>query len=895
MKKNSEVMDYIKHEMQTCMKSERILNYSLLMLIIAAGIFIRFHNLGAESIDLEEYACVGGVNAPTWQAFLEGQSILYPYGAPLAPSLIYFWTRLFGSSITTIRSLFATVSVLSLVLCYLLAGTLFRDAHPIQRQRAGLVAALCFALSPVHVFHAQEARMYALVSFFALISMGAFYRGLTDRKTGWWALHLLANAGLLASHYFTVFLLPVQGIALLLYERRISKRLAFWTVAQGLLLLLLLAWVSRIPRQAEDLYSYYGLPSLGIIAAHLFAGDSTTLSANSFFPSTLAWNWLSAATGERLRGLHGVFDVGMILVSVCSFACAAWLCIAALLRKKQEELWRWSVLLTWAFLPTIIIVVVSLVWQPVYGSRYVMYSIFALYFVMGGIALRIRRPRMYYAGLFFLLILYAYQLMLAYPLQTRTAWREALARIAAESRGTPVLLLEDPFWLPVLNINNQGMVSLPVADAFDRSSLCAGAALLNEHCGDVPEVWALLVLTTDFDEAPFTECLQEHHLSFVRYYYPGERRLALYRLRKEHPEKTPDTSVPDLYAPLTDALHKGDDAAAEDTFRKQIQYMPDPEGGFWLRLGFALAKHDLSALANTVFSHGAERHGMAALSLLYLAEDRTVTLDVNEMIAALAENAQDAQTLHASLLAMLRQAYYDGRNALLELLGGVAAASVPDFVEGHAFVGLALHRREAHREAVSSFQKAYLLRPHIMPEVSEAYAISLAAEGDYTTALEVLQKALEDWPQFHWFYLRLGTIYAEMGRHSDAITAYDRALEHLPNDFFIHFKRVESLLAMEHYEDALTSVRLPTLVDRPEPWIHLARWRALAGAGQHLEAKAALEKAASLNNDFAVLYEPLYGHPDPAAARLLLQSAREDNAPIAKEIALAVAHLEEQP
>jgi len=135
----------------------------LLLLIVLLGAVVRLNTIGVESVDLEEYACVGGVEAPTWRIFFEEQRSRYPYGAPLAPAFIYLWTRVAGTSIVAIRLLFAALSILTIFLCYRVGQAVFKFMTPQQRQRAGLVVAFCFALSPLHVFHAQEARMYALV------------------------------------------------------------------------------------------------------------------------------------------------------------------------------------------------------------------------------------------------------------------------------------------------------------------------------------------------------------------------------------------------------------------------------------------------------------------------------------------------------------------------------------------------------------------------------------------------------------------------------------------------------------------------------------------------------------------------------------------------------------
>lgn len=866
----------------------------LCCVILAFGAEVRFSTIGLESVDLEEYACVGGIQAPDWATFFRNQRDLYPYGAPLAPSLIYLWTRFAGDSIVAIRMLFAGISILSIILCYCLAWIFFRDADAGRRHQAGLVAALCFALSPLHVFHAQEARMYALVSLFTLLAMIGLSQGLRDGKRRWWRLNCCANAALLASHYFTVFLLPVQGLALLVWERRISRRLLLWSLFQGLLLLGLFWWVTRIPRQAEDLYSYYSTPSLGTVLTHLLARDSTTLSASAFFPSSRAWNWLPGSVGTAMRAVHRYFDLILVALSVIALFVSAAAAFYHHRHKNATRAWAWFVLLLWALLPTVFMVLISYLWQPIYGSRYVMYSGFALYMVLGAMGAAINRPGVFKVFLLCLTVLFGYQLGLAFPPETRTAWRQALEKVGENDAEESVLLLEDPFWLPVLAINEDKGKAVPVAAAFERGTLCEAADLLVSRCGESGRVWVLLVLTTDFDETPFVRCLVERALRYDRYFYPGERKLALYHVQPgggSVEETGADSSEEPLFEPLVAALSKEEHAQALKDFRERIRYLKDVEGGFWLRLGETLTAHGRDGLADAVFQHALGVHGLCGYELARLLRECRVDVDGARMAGHIMRNAGTTEEQCAKLRSVLRLSSYEQDSGLLEMLGSAAIQAAPQCAEGYAFLGLARHRREEHQEALPYFRQAFNLNPEISPEIAEAFGISLAASGFAEEALRVFGDALSVWPEFNWLHMRMGIVYANAGRHAEAVDAFRKALEPIGDDFYITYLLMQSLLALQRYEEALPLAERESVAQRPEFWVHLVRWRVFVGAWRHAEAEATLKNLVAMKPDYQELYDTLYQKPDLAAAQRLLEAAREAKDPIANELAIAVEQL----
>ena len=133
-------------------------------------------------------------------------------------------------------SLWLTVHVLgdgelAVRLPSLIAGTLVIPAlyelgRELYDRRTGLIAAAFGAASPLLIWYAQEARMYAFVTLFGLLALLTQLRVVRKPSTANWALYMLATAALLWSHYFGVLLVAVQQlifVGLLIQRRRAGE------------------------------------------------------------------------------------------------------------------------------------------------------------------------------------------------------------------------------------------------------------------------------------------------------------------------------------------------------------------------------------------------------------------------------------------------------------------------------------------------------------------------------------------------------------------------------------------------------------------------------------------------------------------------------------------------
>ncbi len=213
--------------------------------ILLAAFALRVYRLDFQSIWWDEGHSILMASAPLAQIpTLPGMDVHPPgYFA-----FLHQWMAVAGQSEFALRYLSVVFSTLTVALLMRFGRTLVERCGGRISQAASVVAGGLAALSPMYVAYAQEVRMYAAVTFFALASVyfqwrillggdsgslrGWRARGLASRSTAAQSAHppipqpwlfagyVSATAASLYTHYFTVFLLMFQNLAWLVWALR---------------------------------------------------------------------------------------------------------------------------------------------------------------------------------------------------------------------------------------------------------------------------------------------------------------------------------------------------------------------------------------------------------------------------------------------------------------------------------------------------------------------------------------------------------------------------------------------------------------------------------------------------------------------------------------------------
>jgi mannosyltransferase len=134
----------------------------------------------------------------------------------------WFWVKAFGAGEVGLRSLSALLGT-GVILATAAA------ASALATRRVALVAALLVAVNPLLVWYSQEARAYAMLALLSALGLLAFVNALDRPRARAVVAWSLISAAALVTHYFAVFLVVPEAVALLVLMR--PRRLAVGGVA----------------------------------------------------------------------------------------------------------------------------------------------------------------------------------------------------------------------------------------------------------------------------------------------------------------------------------------------------------------------------------------------------------------------------------------------------------------------------------------------------------------------------------------------------------------------------------------------------------------------------------------------------------------------------------------
>jgi uncharacterized membrane protein len=203
--------------------------------LVALGAALRFYQLGAQSLWIDEAATWFRVSLP-WSLLLP--SLRNGPNLPTSYALVKLVTDVFGDSEFWLRfpsAFFGTLAIPAAI------GL----GRRIGGKAAGLLAGWFWAVHPLAIFYARDAKTYAITSFLALSLLWLHLRMKTGErsKRQWAAVYALLLAGLL-SHYFFAILAGLLLLSALQSLRSDPDFFRRWALATILCMLPLLLWVA---------------------------------------------------------------------------------------------------------------------------------------------------------------------------------------------------------------------------------------------------------------------------------------------------------------------------------------------------------------------------------------------------------------------------------------------------------------------------------------------------------------------------------------------------------------------------------------------------------------------------------------------------------------------------
>ena len=534
----------------------------VLWFIIVLAALLRLHGIADESVWWDEFTSVMHLTpvaeweasphyarwnqsviretAPGLLAFWKQNRTLDPATMPLYYTLEYFWHKHVGRSIPSLRLLSIIIGMLIVPAVYVLARDLYGKT-------AGLIAAFCVAVSPIHGQFAQEIRMYGMMTLLAVLSVYTFMHLVRDGKRHWWLLHALVSLPLFWTHPLAALVPLVEGAFWLLFRRRDLRRLVLWAGLTVLLMVPSVIYMSTIRFWSLDSTgTWMRLPKRHELVGDLLADDCIGLTYQ-LDATTDTWErFVSPEHAEVIiatRWLVGRWMVVMFLV-YAGWLCGVnvWRAVRARRAGTDPPAWQWSFfLLMWWLAPPLVLYVISFVFRPCIMPRYTVHCSIALYVMLGGAVVSAGPKALKALAASVLVLFYGYQQMLVIDGTLHPDWRSAAAEIRAKAKPDDLILVHNWLWKRVFAYNLGPMPNVMCySKTFDvLAEECAFFLGLNRQSRFVPEgpceIW--VVIRKDYFKSgpcdPFEKELAARGLTFSMKEFGGIQHVLLYHVTRD--------------------------------------------------------------------------------------------------------------------------------------------------------------------------------------------------------------------------------------------------------------------------------------------------------------------------------------------------------------------------
>jgi len=437
--------------------------------IVLVATLLRLFQLGRLSFWYDEVVTMRLARAGSTRAVLELLFQIDATRAPLHPLLLHFWTRFFGSSEASARSLSVLCGIATVVLIFEIGRVSFDIA-------TGLWAAWLGSLSPLLIVYAREARMYAwlvLVTCLCWRLLLALRRTYTPARA---VAYVTGLTALVYSHPLGLLMLGALALAGLIEVRTCFGTWRRWLFIHLGVVVLILPWIGNYLDHPPELLS-------GRLSPRFLLGTPIGFIGGNFI---------------LLFGLAVLIAMGLAPYGLARDAGAG--------RRLVREWWvAAGFLLLWLILPPLALYVYSWVSYPVFGpARYTVF-VAPAYLVLVASGLRQMPAVDRYLIALGLAIVSSQALgPLVYDPELKADWRDFAATVADDLAGRPrhsvlvIVAAADPnrnvevetarYYLPAgCAVIGSGEATAGRLDQIDEGEVYFAAGSRRQPIGPIPE------------------------------------------------------------------------------------------------------------------------------------------------------------------------------------------------------------------------------------------------------------------------------------------------------------------------------------------------------------------------------------------------------------------------
>lgn len=401
---------------------------ALLMLLAAALSFTFFQS---QSLRLDEAQSL-------WQTSHTPAKIIQLVAedvhVPLYHLILHVWQLIFGSEVALARFLSFIFFLISIPVLYLV-GRLCYDV------KTSLFATTLFIISPFMNWYGNEIRMYSLFVLIVLLNQYFFIKIFKlGRERDWIFFTLTAVLGIYTHYFF--FLILLTNLLFFIYNRSLFR-----------------------PRSVQNIFNSYATLAIVFLPWLLYVlhlGEVANTAPMLSSPTTI--NFFNTFS-EFLFGFQ-TDHLNTILVSLWPLT----ILFVFLALRKNSKMSPETIYLIFAFLlPNIVAFIVSVTFRPVYLTRYLIFTMPSMYFILSWLISTYPRKLAFFVRGALILIMGATLVLEAVSATTpvKERYREATAYLEENSGASDVIVVSAPFTIyPVLYYYNgpSALTTLPVWD-----------------------------------------------------------------------------------------------------------------------------------------------------------------------------------------------------------------------------------------------------------------------------------------------------------------------------------------------------------------------------------------------------------------------------------------------
>ena len=200
-------------------------------ILLPVAFYLRLYGLSSKGLWADEAYSVYVAHLPFIELI---KKLSFDSSAPFYYLCLRFWINLFGFSEFSIRALSMFFSMVSVISLYVLTKKYFS-------KQTAFIATCLISVSPIHIYYAQEARNYSLLSFLGILLAIFSLNYLVHKRMSALLGTALTSILILWSHNAALWLVMGMNMAFFMLVRD-RKLILKWVFAQIVVLIFYLPW-----------------------------------------------------------------------------------------------------------------------------------------------------------------------------------------------------------------------------------------------------------------------------------------------------------------------------------------------------------------------------------------------------------------------------------------------------------------------------------------------------------------------------------------------------------------------------------------------------------------------------------------------------------------------------